>query len=103
MKNLKHYQKGMLVGLLVYLPIFLIAFLYSIGGQIEGGENIIGAGMFLLMFGLPTTLIEALLENLNPSIHTQLINLFVLSFFNYLLLGCIGGLLFEKYLKKKDR
>jgi len=93
----------MLIGLLIYFPIFLIAFFYLTGGGLEGGENIIGAGMFLLIFGLPTTLIEALLENLNLSLHAQLINLFVLSFINYLLLGCIGGLLFKKYLKKRNK
>ncbi len=92
--QLATWQKGATAGALAFLAFGLGALVLCLLehlGMIE--EGYVSAGWILLFFGLPSTLIEALLESADPTFSQQLVNLFLLAFLNSVLAGSLVGLL----------
>lgn len=87
-ENSCYIKRGIVFGFFLYLPIFFLSILYVSGGT---ADNIEGAGLFLSLLGLPTSLILNFLPT--PSIWDQLYYLFLFSFINYILIGGVVGFL----------
>jgi len=100
LENKKGWQKGSLIGFIVFLPIFSFVVILCLS-EFSGisREGYIAAGWVLLFFGLPTSLIGAILENFEISFFMQIVNLLILVFVQYV----IGGGIIGHYFCKKPR
>lgn len=99
--RLKYWQRGAMIGFIIYLPILILASIMCLGdfsgASREGCE---GAGFFLIFLGLPTSLIEMFLEKFTLSVSEQVLNLLLLDFLQYVLGGAIIGWIMGKFIKK---
>ena len=83
-----------MAGLAVYAVICLPALLLCLADYLGfAPEGAIAAGWLLLVFGLPLTAIEVLLEALEPPFVQQILNLFLLALLNWLAIGALAGYL----------
>lgn len=86
------WRIGAVAGLAVYAVIALLASLLCLA-EYRGiaSEGYLGAGWLLLLFGLPLTAIESLLEAGELSFARQIVSLFVLALLNWLAIGALAG------------
>lgn len=86
------WQRGAATGLAIYSVIFVLASALCLAQYLGvAAEGYVGAGWLLLFFGLPLTMIEALLESFEPSFLQQIVNLFGLAFLNWIAVGALAG------------
>ena len=101
LQNKSGWQKGALMGLIIYLFVAMTALAMCFSDYIGlGSEGCIGAGWTLVIFGFPTSLLEIANEiYFKPSFFMQIFTLFILALVQYI----IGGAIIGYYRFKKDK
>jgi hypothetical protein len=100
LQNKSGWQRGALIGLIIYFFIAMTAlamcFLDYIGLGSEGCE---AGGWTLVIFGFPASLLEITIAAFNPSFFMQIFTLFILTLVQYI----IGGAIIGYFRFKKDK